>query len=108
MDRSGAKSILGLNAALLAGYHYTLVNFGWQFTPNHSFVLKTYAAFTRERYENSNLLGEALSNGYYGEWVAKSDAAWYWIDSAQLQFGAETRPAHGAGFAIIISIRQIS
>jgi hypothetical protein len=100
LNRSGiAESSLGLNAALIARYHYTLVNFGWQFTPNRSFVLNTRAAFTRERYDNTNLLGEALGNGYYGEWVAKSDATWSWTDTAQLQLGGEIRPAHGAGFA---------
>jgi hypothetical protein len=100
LDRSGSmQSSLGLNAALFARYRYTLVNLGWQFTPGHSFVLNTRAAFTRERYDNTNPLGEALGNGYYGEWVAKSDASWAWAGAATLQFGGEIRPVHGAGFA---------
>jgi hypothetical protein len=100
LNRSGtAESTLGLNAALMARYRYTLAKLGWQFTPNHAFVLNTRAAFTRERYDNTNLLGEALGNGYYGEWVAKTDATWAWRDDAPLQFGGEMRPTHGAGFA---------
>jgi hypothetical protein len=99
LDRSAAKNSLGLNAAETAHYHYTLANFGWLFTPNHSFTLNTRTAFTRERYDNANLFARPLGNGYYSEWVAKSDAAWSWTDTARLQFGGVARPAHGAGFA---------
>jgi hypothetical protein len=99
LDRSSTASTLGLNAAEFARYHYTLVNLGWQFTPNHSFVLNTHAAFTRERYDDTNISNQPLGNGYYGEWVAKTDATWLWSDTAQLQFGGVARPTHGAGFA---------
>ncbi|HMF75853.1 MAG TPA: TonB-dependent receptor [Bryobacteraceae bacterium] len=99
LDRSAAKSMLGLNAAETARYHYTTAHFGWQFTPSHSFLVNTRAAFTRERYDNDNILGQRLGNGYYGEWVAKSDATWAWSDTAQLQFGGVARPAHGSGIA---------
>jgi hypothetical protein len=99
LDRSSAASTLGLNAAELAHYHYTLLNLGWQFTPSHSFVLNTRAAFTQERYDNSNTLAQPLGHGYYGEWTAKSDAIWSWTDGAQLLFGGTARPTHGSGFA---------
>ena len=99
LDRSGSQNSLGLNAAEFAHYHYTLVNLGWQFTPVHSFLLNTRAAFTRERYDNNNLDAQPLGNGYYGEWTVKSDAAWSWSDTAQLQFGGVARPTHGEGFA---------
>jgi CarboxypepD_reg-like domain/TonB-dependent Receptor Plug Domain len=99
LDRSGATSVLGLNAAERARYHYTLAHLGWQYTPNHLFVLSTRAAFTRERYDDDNISGQPLGTGYYSEWVAKSDATWAWSDTAQLQFGGIVRPAHAAGTA---------
>ena len=99
LNRSSAASTLGLNAAEFAGYRYTLVNVGWQFTPNHSFVLNTRAAFTDERYYNTNTIAQPLGYGYYGEWTAKSDASWSWNDGAQMQFGGTVRPTHGSGFA---------
>jgi hypothetical protein len=99
LDRSSAKNLLGLNSLEMARYHYTLANFGWQFTPSHSLVINTRSAFTRERYDDTNPLGRPLGNGYYGEWVAKSDATWAWTDTATLQFGGMGRPARSAGFA---------
>jgi len=99
LNRSSAANLLGLNAAELAGYRYTLVNAGWQFTPSHSFVMNTRAAFTEERYDNTNILAQPLGYGYYSEWVAKSDATWSWSDGAPMQFGGTVRPTHGSGFA---------
>jgi len=99
LDRSSALSSLGLNAAEFARYRYTLLNLGWRFTPNHSFVLNTRAAFTEERYDNTNQLVQPLGYGYFSEWAAKSDATWSWADTAQLQFGATVRPTGGSGYA---------
>jgi hypothetical protein len=99
LDRSSASKSLGLNAAELASYHFTLINFGWQFTPNHAFVMKTQAAFTQERYDNTNALTEPLGYGNYGQWTAKTDATWSWTDGAQFQFGGSARPTRGSGFA---------
>jgi hypothetical protein len=99
LNRSSGASTLGLNAAEFARYHYTLLNLGWQFTPSHSFVMNTRAAFTQERYDNTNMLAEPLGYGNYGEWTAKSDATWVWSDGAQFQCGATARPTRGSGFA---------
>jgi hypothetical protein len=99
LNRSSGASSLGLNAAEFARYHYTLLNLGWQFTPNHSFVMTTRAAFTQERYDNTNQLAQPLGYGNYGEWNAKSDATWSWSDGAQFQFGVDARPTRGSGFA---------
>ncbi len=99
LDRSSAVSTLGLNAAEFARYHYTLLNLGWRFTPNHSFALNTRAAFTDERFDNTNQLASPLGYGYYREWTAKSDASWAWSDGAQLQFGGTIRPTAGSGFS---------
>lgn len=100
LDRSSAGiDTLGLNAAEFARYHFTLFNLGWQFTPSHSFILNTRAAFTQERYDNTNALTEPLGYGNYGEWNAKTDATWSWTDGAQTQFGANARPTRGSGFA---------
>ncbi len=100
LDRSSAGAdTLGLNAAEFARYHFTLFNLGWQYTPSHSFILNTRAAFTQERYDNTNALTEPLGYGNYGEWNAKTDATWSWTDGAQMQFGANARPTRGSGFA---------
>jgi len=99
LDRSSAVSSLGLNAAEFARYRYTLLTLGWRFTPNRSFLMNTRAAFTEERYDNTNQLAQPLGYGYFGEWAAKSDATWSWADTAQLQFGGTVRPTGGSGYA---------
>jgi len=99
LDCSKVVNSLGLNAAEFAHYHFTLVNFGWQYTPNHSFVMNTRTAFTEERYDNTNALAEPLGYGNYGGWTAKTDATWSWSDGAALQFGGSARPTRGSGFA---------
>ncbi len=92
-----ADSYFALNTARTALYRYTLANLGWQFTPNHSFFLNVRAAFTRERFFDTNYSAGTLAKGYYGEWVAKSDATWSWNNDAQFQFGGEVRPIHADG-----------
>jgi hypothetical protein len=99
LDRSNAKSTLGLNAAEFARYRYSLLHLNWQFTPNHSFVLNSHAAFTEERYENTNALAAPLGYGNFGEWTAKSDATWAWTDGNPFKFGASARPTRGSGFS---------
>ena len=73
-DRSAARDRLALNTSLRARYRFTLANVGWQFAPQASFVIDTHAAFLRERYDDTNRDGRGLAEGYYGEWVVKSDA----------------------------------
>ncbi len=99
-SQTGAGAGLdSLNTARTAAYRYTLATFGWQFTPNPSFLLNLRAAFTRERFDDTNFFSQPLGKGYYGEWVAKSDATWSWRKDAQFQFGGETRPTHAEGIA---------
>ena len=99
LNRSSAKSQLGLNASMLAHYHFTLANAGWLYAPNASLVVNTHVAFMRERYDDKNLNLAALGNGFYGEWAGKSDATWEWSHAGKLQFGASSRQVRGEGFA---------
>ncbi len=99
LDRSQATSFLGLNAAEFAHYRFTLLNFGWRFTPNYSFIMNTRTAFAQERYDNTNALAQPLGYGNQGRWTAKTDATWSWSHGAALQFGGSARPTRGSGFA---------
>lgn len=98
-DRSSAINQLSLNTAMIARYRSSVANLAWQYTPSASFITDTHAAFTRERYDNTNRDGSGLAAAYYSEWVAKSDAAWMVNNAAKLQFGASARTIRGDGFS---------
>jgi hypothetical protein len=98
-DRTEARDRLALNTSMLARYHFSLVNVGWEFAPSGAFVMTTHAAFLRERYDDTNRNGSALGEGFYGEWVAKTSAAWTWSRYGGLDFGASARRVRADGFA---------
>jgi hypothetical protein len=99
LDRSAARDQLALNASMGARYRFTVANLGWEWAPGGGFVMNTHGAFLRERYDDTNRDARALGEGFYGEWVAKTDAAWSWARGATLEFGAEARRVRADGFA---------
>ncbi|MGA2131496.1 MAG: TonB-dependent receptor [Bryobacteraceae bacterium] len=99
LDRSAVKNQLGDNALLNAGYHYTLANLGWRFTPNDQVVVTSHAAWMREKYGDNNPNDVSLDAGYYGEWVWNTTATWMWSSAGALNAGWSMRLIRDSGFA---------
>lgn len=99
LDRSHWRDRLGLNAAMLAHYRFTLANAGWQYARAGRLLLSSHAAYMRERYDDANRERRTLGQGYYGEWVWNSNGSWNWASGAMLDFGASVRRVRGSGFA---------
>jgi hypothetical protein len=98
-DRSEWRDRLALNTSMRNAYRFTVANVGWEWAPGGGFVMSTHGAYLRERYDDTNRDTRALSEGFYGEWVAKTDVAWSWARPATLAFGAEARRVRADGFS---------
>jgi hypothetical protein len=98
-DRSEWRDRLALNTSMKNAYRFTVANIGWEWAPGGGFVMSTHGAYLRERYDDTNRDTRALSEGFYGEWVAKTDVAWSWARPATLAFGAEARRVRADGFS---------
>ena len=90
LDRTKARDELGLNSLMLAGYHLTLANLGWRYTPGESFLIASRVAYMRERYNNRNREELDLARGYYGEWI--------WGERNTLDAGWSLRSIRDDGF----------
>jgi hypothetical protein len=99
LDRS-SRATLGINALAGAGYHYTLANLGWRYTPGQKFLVTTHAAWMREKFDNTNRTDLPLGQGFYGEWVANTGATWAWNARSPLDFGASVRLLRDSGQSI--------
>ena len=84
LDSSKLRDSLPLNTSMLAGYRFTLINLEWQYSPSPEFLLTSHAAFMRERYADTNVNQNTLGEGFYGEWVGKSDATWISVSYTHL------------------------
>lgn len=98
LDRSAVKDRLGVNSLMEAGYHYTLANLGWHWTPTSKLLVVNHAAWMREKYDDTNPGGVPLSGGYYGEWVWNVDAGWLLSPQGSLDAGWSLRRVRDAGF----------
>ena len=99
LDRSSAKSTLGVNSLMEAGYHYTLGNFGWRYTPTDKLLVTSHAAWMREKYGDNNPNNVSLGAGYYGEWVWNTTATWMWSSAGPLDVGVSMRRIRDGGYA---------
>ncbi len=93
-------STLGVNSLSGAAYHYTFANLGWRYSPGEKFLVSTHAAWMREKYDDTNPTSHPLANGFYGEWVANSNATWYWNSRTLLDFGTSLRQIRESGDTI--------
>jgi hypothetical protein len=91
LDRSSARSKLGVNSLMLSDYHFTLANLASHYAPSASFFVTSRVAWTRERGSASNPIGLSLGSDGYGELVGRSDATWIWGGSNALNFGGFVR-----------------
>ncbi|MEK7407575.1 MAG: TonB-dependent receptor [Acidobacteriota bacterium] len=98
LHRTRSRPRLGINSPMLAGYHYTLANLGWRYTPHARFLVTSRAAYMRERFENLNRDELALAGGYYGEWVWNTNATWMWRARNGLDFGWSLRRPRADGY----------
>lgn len=99
LDRSAAKNQLGVNSLMTAGYHYSLANLGWRFTPVNKLLISTHAAWMREKYGDNNPSAVSLGAGYYGEWVWNTTATWTWSSNGALDAGWSMRRLRDGGYA---------
>jgi hypothetical protein len=98
LDRSAVKSRLGINSLMTGGYHYTLANFGWRYTPSDRWLIVSRTAWMREKWDDSNPAALALGTGYYGEWVWNGSVTWMWNRSNPLEAGWSARRLRDSGF----------
>jgi hypothetical protein len=96
LDRSN-RSTLGVNSLASAGYHYTLGNLGWRYTPAPKLLISAHAAWMREKFENRNPTDHPLGDGHYGEWTGSVAATWMWNQNAPLDLGVTVRRIRDAG-----------
>jgi hypothetical protein len=92
-------SNLGINALVTAGYHYTLGNLGWRYTPSEKLLIVSHAAWMREKFDNYNPTKLPLGAGYYGEWAWNTDATWMWNKQTPLDAGWSLRRLRSNGFS---------
>jgi hypothetical protein len=93
LDRSGARSTLGVNAILNGSYHMSNGQLGHRWAPSQRLLLSNKLAWIRERSSNTNVLNLPLSSAGYGEWVANSALEW-----KSLRAGASFRQIRDDGF----------
>jgi hypothetical protein len=99
LDRSAVQNKLGVNSLMLAGYHYTLGNFGWRYTPTDKLMVTSHAAWMREKFGDKNPNYVSLGAGYYGEWVWNTTASWMWNPAGALDAGFSVRRIRDGGYA---------
>ncbi|HLK69748.1 MAG TPA: TonB-dependent receptor [Bryobacteraceae bacterium] len=100
LDRHTNISSLGVNSLVTAGYHYTLGNLGWRYTPSPKLLIHTHAAWMREKFDNNNPTSQPLGEGYYGEWVGNTAATLMWSAQSPLDIGVSMRQLRDQGFSI--------
>ena len=92
-------SKLGINALTTAGYHYTLGNLGWRYSPSEKLLIVNHAAWMREKFDNYNPTLLPLGAGFYGEWAWNSSVTWMWNKQTPLDAGASVRRLRSNGFS---------
>jgi len=99
LNQAGASQY-GPYTLAFAGYHYTLANLGWQYTPTGKLILTTHAAWMREKFGDNGPDSFLLGQGYYGEWVWNTTATWMWQANCPLDAGWSMRRLRDAGFLL--------
>ena len=92
-------SKLGVNALTTAGYHYTLGNLGWRYSPSEKLLIVNHAAWMREKFDNYNPTQLPLGAGFYGEWTWNTSVTWMWNKQTPLDAGWSLRRLRSNGFS---------
>jgi hypothetical protein len=90
---------LGVNALTTAGYHYTLGNLGWRYSPSEKLLIVNHAAWMREKFDNYNPTQLPLGAGFYGEWTWNTSVTWMWNKQTPLDAGWSLRRLRSNGFS---------
>jgi len=98
LNRNGVVG-LGGNSIVKAGYHYTLANLSWRYTPLERLLIVNHFAWMREKFNNQNPNQLPTSAGFYGEWVWNGSASWMWNAKSPLEAGWTLRQLRDQGFA---------
>lgn len=93
LDRTAARSTLGVNAILNGSYHLSNVQLGHRWTPRDGLMVTNKVAWLRERSANRNVLQLPLSDGSYREWIANTNVEW-----GRLRAGTSFRRMGDTGF----------
>ena len=91
---------LGVNSLTAAGYHYTLGNLGWRYSPTSKLMIVNHFAWMREKFDNSNPARLPLGAGFYGEWVWNASATWMWNKQTPLDAGWSLRRLRSNGTSL--------
>ncbi|MGA2114208.1 MAG: TonB-dependent receptor [Bryobacteraceae bacterium] len=108
LDRSASKNTLGDNSPMEAGYHYTLANLGWRYTPTDKLIVATHAAWMREKSGDTNPNNTPLGEEYYGEWVWNTKATWMWSPAGALDAGLSVRRVRDGGYEQLFNANVLS
>jgi len=108
LDRSEVKRTLGVNSLMQGGYHYTLSNLGWQYTPTSKLLIASHAAWMREKFSDTNPNNTPLGAGYYGEWVWNTTATWMWNSRGSLDAGFSLRRIRDEGYEQLFNSNVLS
>ncbi len=91
LNRTASQDTLGINSAMLAGYHYELANLGWRYSPNAKLSVVNHFAWMREKYNDTTPSALPLSGGLYGEWVWNTAVTWLWSSATPFEAGTSVR-----------------
>jgi outer membrane cobalamin receptor len=84
---------------MTSGYHFSLANLAWRFTPSGRLLVTNRLGILRERFNNDNREKLPLASGNYGEWVWNANGAWMWHGENALDFGGSVRRIRDDGFS---------
>ena len=98
-DASSNRDTLGINSVMRDGYHYTLGNLGWRYSPTSKLLISSHAAWVREKHDDTTPESLPLAGAYYGEWVGNTAATWMWGEQATLEAGWQVRRVRNQDFA---------
>ncbi|MCC7175567.1 MAG: TonB-dependent receptor [Bryobacterales bacterium] len=98
LDRTSSAGALGINSLMTSGYHLSLANLGWRYTPGERLLVSSRAAYMRERFTNQNREWLDLEAGHYGEWVWQSQFTWVQTPHSTMEGGLAVRAIRDSGF----------
>jgi len=99
LNRASVGTNLGINSIVTAGYHYTLANLGWRYSPVERLLIVNHFAWMREKFNDQNPNKLPTSGGFYGEWVWNGSATWMWNSKSPLESGWSLRQLRDQGFS---------
>ncbi|MGJ5813558.1 TonB-dependent receptor [Paludibaculum fermentans] len=108
LDRTRARTTLGVNGIMEAGHHVTGVSLGWRYAPTAAVQITNRLAWMRERSDAKNPLELLLAGQGYGEAVWNPSLVWSWNAKAPLQAGGSFRRLHDDGFSAIYNFNPLA